>query len=118
MPALNFQSQFAEAVKSGKKWQTIRKVREYPIKVGDTLYLYTGMRTKKCRKLRVTICTAVIPISIDTTEHTVSVYGDRLTHGQALSMALADGFESLTDFCEWFAKQYKQRNFEGVIIRW
>ena len=29
-----------------------------------------------------------------------------------------DDYPCLGDFCEWFAKQYKQRHFEGVLIQW
>jgi len=51
MPALNFQSRFADLVASGKKRQTIRPVRRHPIKAGDLLHLFTGMRTKRCKRL-------------------------------------------------------------------
>ena len=56
MPALNFQKQFVPLIESGEKRQTIRSQRKQPIKVGDLLYLYTGQRTKNCRKLAESIC--------------------------------------------------------------
>ena len=65
MPALNFQEQFAAAVESGEKRQTIRSERKRPIKVGDTLYLYTGMRTKRCRKLGSAGCVGIEEIRIN-----------------------------------------------------
>jgi hypothetical protein len=46
MPTLNFKKQFSELVSSGKKRQTIRSIRKIPIKVGDKLYLYSGLRQK------------------------------------------------------------------------
>lgn len=49
MPSFNFQASFAAAVESGQKTQTIRKTCR--AKVGDAAYLYTGQRTKQCRKL-------------------------------------------------------------------
>lgn len=52
MALLNFQKQFADLIEAGTKRQTIRAARKYPIKVGDKLYLYTGLRTKYCRKLK------------------------------------------------------------------
>jgi hypothetical protein len=51
MPSLNFKAQFAESVESGSKKQTIRANRKHPIRIGDTLYLFTGMRTRNCRRL-------------------------------------------------------------------
>lgn len=63
MPSLNF-SVFVDKVELGLrepknplgKRQTIRKIRvlkgkPHPIKLGDPLYLFTGMRTKNCRRL-------------------------------------------------------------------
>jgi hypothetical protein len=64
MPALNFRPQFADLVSSGQKTQTIRQVRKCPIKVGDTLWLYTGMRTKQCRLLADAVVTDVQGIQI------------------------------------------------------
>lgn len=52
MPLLNFELRFAGLIESGEKRQTIRAQRKYPIKAGDKLYLYTGVRTKNCRKLK------------------------------------------------------------------
>ncbi len=67
MGAYNFRAQFAEDVESGRKTQTIRAERKdgRRPKVGDTLKLYTGMRTKACRLLAVGRCTAVVPITIE-----------------------------------------------------
>ena len=83
MPALNFQKQFADAVESGlfdlrgeprpdrligvrPKLQTIRLYRkdERDPKPGQTLYHFTGMRTKQCRRLGEAECTSVMPVEI------------------------------------------------------
>ena len=44
---------FIDKILSGEKRQTIRKAGKKwdKVKVGDKLTLYTGLRTKKCRKL-------------------------------------------------------------------
>jgi len=64
MPAYNFKERFAADVESGKKRQTIRRKRKRPTKPGDVLYLYVGMRTKRCRKLREAPCESVVSILI------------------------------------------------------
>jgi hypothetical protein len=52
MPAYNFQKQFAPLVQSGEKRQTIRTLgKRSHAQPGNKLQLYTGMRTKQCRKL-------------------------------------------------------------------
>ena len=131
MPALNFQKQFAEAVESGKKRQTIRKYREdgRDPKVGDTLYLYTGMRTKQCRKLGEVECTDVQCIEVlDTTPpwhwDDDCMYIDGGSCGtfvvcpeDAELTARDDGFESWLAMHTWFKKTHGLP-FEGLLIRW
>ena len=66
MPALNFKKQFADKVERGEKRQTIRALRadgRNP-QPGQTLFLYTGMRTKSCRKLGEAVCSSVEQIDI------------------------------------------------------
>ena len=115
MPGLNFKSKFAHAVEAGQKRQTIRQVRKHPIKVGDTLYLYTGMRTKACRKLAEEKCVAIEPIEIHPTYITVS--GRVLNMRERHSLAVADGFTRLDQFYEFFISHYDMP-FKGVVIKW
>jgi hypothetical protein len=104
MPLLGFQKQFVPKVESGEKRQTIRKRRKYPIKIGDTLYLYFGLRTKHSRKLREEICTNVIPITI----HMGGVMvGDEWIPAHEISdFARADGFEDGTAFFAFWRKEH------------
>lgn len=52
MPAYNFRKQFAPLVESGQKRQTIRTIgKRRHARAGEPLQLYTGQRTKACRKL-------------------------------------------------------------------
>ena len=117
MPALNFKTQFAPLVESGKKKQTIRQVRKHPIKVGDTLYLYTGMRTKQCRKLREVICTKISEITILASTLDAYMNGKYLRYSGFNALARKDGFYGATYFHAFFRKQYGLP-FEGVLIEW
>ena len=57
MPAYSFKERFVPMILDGSKTQTIRARRNKGYaKTDDTLYLYFGMRTKWCRKLKETIC--------------------------------------------------------------
>jgi len=109
MPALNFQKQFTDAVESGKKCQTIRAYRKVrDPKVGDTLYLYTGMRTKQCRKLGEVECTSVEHVKIGR-------YCASMSHKD--DFAQADGFDTYGAMLDWF-EQTHGLPFEGLLIRW
>ncbi|MDD4888670.1 MAG: hypothetical protein PHU85_01975 [Phycisphaerae bacterium] len=119
MPALNFKQQFAGLVSGGRKTQTIRAVRKKPIKVGDTLYLYTGMRHPGCRRLGVGRCTGVEDILIGGGPY----YGEILMHGRWLTseergaLARKDGFACATEMIAWF-KATHGLPFHGHVIRW
>lgn len=65
MPAYSFNERFIPMVMDGSKPHTIRKRRKKGFaKEGDTLYLYYGLRTKWCRKLKETKCVATATIVI------------------------------------------------------
>lgn len=115
MPSLNFRAEFADAVKNGKKRQTIRKVWKRPIQAGDDLYLYTGLRTKAAHRLRIVICESVKPIRIE--PMMVEIDGRKLGWGEMFRLAWADGFERLGDFFLFFERQYGLP-FSGVLIKW
>ncbi len=121
MPAFNFKPQFADDVESGKKPQTIRAERKdgrVPCKVGDTITLYTGMRTKACRKLGVGKCTGVTPVSI----HEYPAGTPQLFIAGAMILneddfAQADGFENSAEFYKFFEDTHGLP-FRGWLIEW
>ena len=115
MVAYNFQSQFAPLVESGAKTQTIRAVgnRRHAV-AGNTLQLYTGMRTKSCRLLLRAPCLSVQKIEI-TLGGAVYLDGDWLHPCHRYPLAVADGFKNEDEFYEFFLKKAA---FEGVLIKW
>lgn len=114
MPALNFKREFADLVRSGAKRQTIRIARKTPIKPGDQLHLFTGMRTKSCERLRTVACIGVDDLTIGPD----LVVGGRLLVAAARErFANADGFESWADMSRWFEETYGLP-FHGVVIYW
>ena len=115
MTAINFKKQFADFVESGVKTQTIRKIRKRPIRIGDTLQLYTGMRTKKCRKLRTAVAIDVKTIVID--QNTVIVDGNQIDFDELEKLAIADGFHSICEFKGFFNSRYGIP-FVGQLIKW
>jgi len=121
MPAINFMPQFAPLIESGEKTQTIRKVRKklQKIKVGDTLYLYTGQRTKACRMIRTTRCVCATPIEISRSALSAFVVlgNDQLSLQERLRLAQADGFDTAAEFVGFFEENYGLP-FHGVLIKW
>ncbi len=117
MVAFNFKAQFADDVEHGRKRQTIRAQRR--ARVGDKLQLYTGMRTKKCRKLRDAVCAMVQEITVDVHGQFVCVRldGELLPSVMARELARADGFDGVTSFAEFFEREYGLP-FCGWLTKW
>ena len=134
MPALNFKPQFAPMVRAGidtefakanpgihPKRQTIRATRKNPIKEGDTLYLYTGMRTKNCEKLGEAICKEVEKIKIWKTQQNIFfviwIDDELLSTTDKEILAKNDGFESWEELVNFF-KTTHGLPFNGQLIKW
>lgn len=109
------------------KRQTIRAMRKRGNpKSGDLLYLYTGARTKACRKLGVVRCGAVTGITITADGVYLEAFGGggRLPfaagwlHDEGLAeFAQADGFSSWEQMRDWFAAAHGLP-FTGQLIKW
>ncbi len=104
MPAYNFQSQFVGAILDGSKRQTIRPRRRRATRSGDVLQLYTGMRTKGCRLLRVADCMDVKPIQIVPRALVVLMNGKVIEDAEMVRFAAADGFDDVEDFFVFFRR--------------
>jgi len=117
MPALSFQAQFAHMVESGEKLQTIRAHRKRPFRVGDRLYLYSGMRTKQCRKLGEAICTETRSVRL-TTHGSFYLDGFILWgRSEVEPFARRDGFANMSEMVEWFETNHGLP-FDGQLVRW
>jgi len=129
MPSLSFSDEFKKKVRCGSKTQTIRSLRKRPFKVGDTIYLFSKLRTKHCERLGEGICTEVINlkfvkigcvtfIELPPTKTLLSRFNE-------IALAERDGFEtygstSAAEMRLWFEKRYgvKRYQMKFQIIRW
>jgi hypothetical protein len=124
MPALSYHTQFATAVEVGQKLQTIRALRKVPIKSGDILYHYTGMRTKACRRLGVSTCRSANQIDIIRWNGQRGVFLQECPGGgqrrlltiEVVALAQADCFPDVDSFYAWFI--HNTGHFSGHLITW
>lgn len=144
MPAYNFQGQFVPYIEDESKPHTVRADRKdgkVP-KPGEILYLYTGMRTKKCRKIGEAICWATQRIEITETGIYMGAYSEEhyasgiglggpywpLLPETADKFSWSDGFRPVGstvvnpsgafDLLLQFFKQTHDLPFQGVVICW
>lgn len=115
MTALNF-TMFPEKVEDGTKRQTIRT--DTRVMAGDALQLYTGLRTKACRKLRDAVCNSVQSVVL--MERIAIPHGNVSLTGIYLEeFAHADGFASYADMWAFFSKRANaDGEYRGKIIKW
>lgn len=118
MIAINFKAKFADLVATGKKTQTIRQTNRF--KVGDTLQLYTGQRTKACRKLGEAVVTEVIPVNIyyDGVSFTICDGFFFASNEGTNNFSKKDGFKDFEEMKAFFVDQYGDLPFEGYLIEW
>lgn len=116
---------FIDKILSGEKRQTIRQAspKWANVKAGDKLTLYTGQRTKQCRKLGEAVVESITPIEIKTKVSPIGVMGmvsianKNLKPRKILELAEADGFLWVDDFFQFFNRHYGE-HFVGNIIKW
>lgn len=118
MPALNFKPQFVEPIRHGTKRHTIRATRKVPVKRGDKLYLYCGLRHKGAFRIlpEPVTCSMVESIKINAeTTGMVELGGVPLTYDEREQLAVADGF---ANWDEMLAFLEGRLPFVGQIIHW
>lgn len=126
MVAYSFKTQFAKPILAGTKRQTIRAPRKRHARVGETLQLFTGMRTRSCRLIGTATCSIVSPITMIFPSGPMTVgrreKGDILTTWADVALdnfAIRDGF---SDFAAmrafWEAEHRGVARFTGVLVQW
>jgi hypothetical protein len=141
MVAYSFKKRFVDPIKSGlgiydpilglqpkivkPKRQTIRAIgKRRHARAGETLQLYTAMRTKQCEKIGEARCTAVYEITIAFAESRggtiISLDGFACYMGSALEgFAHSDGFDDWKEMRAFWEKEHGiERPFKGVLITW
>ena len=100
---------YARRTRIKPKTTTIRAKRKKPIQKGDSLYLFSGQRTKYCQRLGKVICRKTEAFVIE--EESPGIYkiiinGTILSEMVAHEVALEDGFTALGEMIKWFRKKY------------
>ena len=119
MVAYTFQARFAAAVEAGEKAITIRTIgQRRHARIGERLQLYTGQRTRACRKLvdPDPVVTGVQPITFQGGGRVWIKGHDWLTDPEVKILARLDGFPSVADFLAFHEPPEGIRH--AVMIEW
>jgi hypothetical protein len=115
MVAFNFMRHFEPLLLDGTKIHTLRDTAR--ANVGDTLQLFTGQRTKKCRLIKVEKCTAVLPVRFGGAM-LWSIDGRDLYDYEIEKFAKGDGFSCNDEMDNWFLEAKKILPWHGFLIAW
>lgn len=126
---LSFDQQFRDKILSGSKKHTIREDKHSRWETGRVIQMATGARTKEYDQFCEAVCVSVQDIEIKYIDNRgavkIIVDGKELgvwhrfmpqktIHAHAILMlAINDGFEGVSEFLNWF-----NRDFKGKIIHW
>jgi hypothetical protein len=140
MVAYSFKRRFVDPIRVGlssvslsfdcpPKRQTIRAIgRKRHARAGETLQLYTAMRTKQCASIGVARCTTVDNIRI-AVEAGCIVTAPRTDHAQVIkspayldAFAVNDGFTDWADMRQFWRDEHgdlaRLGPFVGILIQW
>jgi hypothetical protein len=140
MVAYSFKAMFAQQIITGLKTQTVRGHRRRHARPGEAVQLFTGMRTKQCRKLLTPdpVVYMVRHIVIETSRlagdgiASISIDGAPLQRSQIESFAWRDGFAppllkgqpgmngrtARANMGAFWLAEHGEGRFEGVLINW
>jgi hypothetical protein len=108
------------------KRQTIRAIgKRRHARVGETVQLYHGMRTKQCFKIGDGRCTSALPVKLEFIFWGSAIVGggkvaENCFYDERLHLfAQADGFETWDEMKAFWRDEHPGVDkFEGVLIRW
>lgn len=127
MVAYSFAPRFVEPIRQGLKTQTIRADGLRPhARPGQLLQLYTGMRTKHCRRILPDVpCLTVMKVQIEFAFDSEWVIDKITTDGIRVrdldAFAIRDGFTDHEDMSAFWRAYHPEANatgFDGILIEW
>ena len=131
VPKVGFKKRFVEPILIGTKVHTLRVPPKREPKIGETLFMYTGLRTKHCefitdKEKLISKQKAVIIIrrkpmvkGLNVFVYDISVSVDRriLSSDELEIFVQYDGFKNVADFCNfWFIGEKKTKRKVGGLL--
>lgn len=134
MVAYSFNKRFIDPIRVGlsrvslsfdcpPKRQTIRAIgKRRHARPGETLQLYTGMRTRQCEKIGDARCVSVEPITINVPKDDAWLLV-RIGKAEPFvaddDFAVEDGFQTIEDMWDFWRDNHPHAAlFSGVLIKW
>lgn len=120
MPALNYQKELAPKILSGEKPFTLRDHRKdgRDPKIGETLFMFTGQRSKQCKKFAERRCRFTVTISLGYCRVAIPGLTELLWPDHLENFARLDGFASYAAFCKFHGVRVGMSAKSMRLIAW
>ena len=116
---IGFHKEFVPLIESGVKIHTIRRDEKNRWKAGNTMQMYTDIRTKEMKRFAEKVCVSVQYLTINTERKEIFIHRKLLMSNSEIEhLAKNDGFESVDRFWDWFSTKKYESKFVGKIIHW
>ncbi|HTF80095.1 MAG TPA: ASCH domain-containing protein [Cytophagales bacterium] len=116
---LGFKPQFAEPIIKGTKIHTLRNEPKRMPKIGETLHMYTGLRTRNCKLIRNDLkLVSITRVTLITRwDHTLNIHSSKLIlrypnynvnldNESMQEFFINDGFKDQSGFTEFWKKNW------------
>lgn len=114
-PSIGFKPEFVKKILSGEKRSTIRNKR---FKMGDVLYMFTGLRTRNCKRFGTATVEKTSDVSIFPDEQEIYVKGEgMLSLEEIVELGETDGFDTTLEFFNFFKDTYPDEYKKDRVIR-
>jgi hypothetical protein len=121
---LGFKREFAVPIKKGTKVFTMRFPRKRPAEIGETLHMYSDLRTKRTRLISKkftlkSIQKVFLKLSIQNGYSIcIEVDGKMLLYPDLFHFMAKDGFNSATDFLNYWLDGKEEVSHELDLYHW
>jgi hypothetical protein len=120
MPQVGFKKQFIQKVMTEEKPFTLRELRKdgRDTRAGQTLYIYTGLRSKQCQKHGEKPCRFAVTVNLSWRSILIPTIGSLKTPALLESFSRLDGFESYAAFCEFHKVAPGMKSKPMRLVAW
>jgi hypothetical protein len=120
MPQIGFKKQLAPKVLSGEKPFTLRALRKdgRDPKAGQTLYMFTGLRTKQCKRIAEKPCRFAVTVKLSWHSIMIPTIGTLNQIEELELFSKLDGFQNYLEFCQFHQITPGMKSKPMRLIAW
>ncbi len=120
MPQVGFKKHFAPLILAGKKPFTLRDLRKdgRDPKAGKTLYMFTGLRSKDCKKFAEKPCRFAVNVSLSWRKIFIPHLGFLTSDEELELFSQLDGFDCYASFVRFHGITAHMKTRTMRLIAW